>query len=307
MMKKIFKNKKLLFIAGFLLLVITPTLSRFIYNSINNFIMESQGFYFSSSVLGVDNNEYKINNWDGVSSYYLNVDVKNRKNEYVSANTDVEYDITLECSSNVTCSLSKEKGTIKKDSEGDSYIISMSPKTTIKEGELVTVKTTATSTSPYKKTLSATYNIGIEKRGFSYKITDNENDKYLILDLTNAITYYQVEEAFLNYKVGDKISTDTYKMLNKENQSKCYSAIVTISFDPNEILLDMTDSNYKRKIGTEEVKTVDNSSYVSGFKFKVGATSSEKIKFYKKDIAKDYTYPIVNDSSIIKVSVKTVD
>lgn len=307
MMKKILKNKKLLIIICLFLLVVTKTFSRFVYNSINNFIMESQGFYFSSSVLGVDNNEYKINNWDGVSSYYLNVDVKNRKNEYVFANTDVDYDITLECSSNVTCSLSKERGTIKKGSEGDSYIISMSPNSTIKEGEIVTINTTATSISPYKKKLSATYNIGIEKRGFSYKITDNENDKYLVLDLTNSITYYEVEEAFLSYKVGDKISVDTYKALDKENQEKCYSAIVTISFDPNEILLDMTDSNYKKRIGKEDEKNIGNSKYVSGFKFKVGATSSEKIKFYKNDITKDYTYPIVNSSSIIKVSVKTVD
>lgn len=307
MMKKILKNKKLLIIICLFLLVVTKTFSRFVYNSINNFIMESQGFYFSSSVLSVDNNEYKINNWDGVSSYYLNVDVKNRKNEYVFANTDVDYDITLECSSNVTCSLSKESGTIKKGSEGDSYIISMSPNSTIKEGEIVTINTTATSTSPYKKKLSATYNIGIEKRGFSYKITDKENNKYLVLDLTNSITYYEVEEAFLKYKVGDKISVDTYKALEKENKAKCYSAIVTISFDPNLILLDMTDSNYKRRIGNEEVQRINNSNYISGFKFKVGATSSEKIKFYKNDITKDYTYPVVNSSSIIKVSVKTVD
>ena len=69
----------------------------------------------------------------------------------------------------------------------------------------------------------------------------------------------------------------------------------------------MTDSNYKRRIGNEEVQRINNSNYISGFKFKVGATSSEKIKFYKNDITKDYTYPVVNSSSIIKVSVKTVD
>lgn len=305
-MRKKLKNKKLLIIIFLFLLVLIPTLSRFVYNSLNNFILESQGFYFSSSVLGASNNEYKINNWDGVSSYYLNIDVNNKKNEYVSGNIDIDYDISLECSSNVSCSLSKQSGTIKKNSEGDSYIITMSPNKTIEEGEIVTIKTTATSTSPYKKTLSAEYNIGIEKRGFSYQITDNENDKYMVLELTNSITYYQVETAFLDYKVGDKISIDNYKMLSEENKKKCFSAIVSVSFDPNNILLDMTDSNYKNRL-SEENKNLGNYSYVSGFKFKVDATSSQKIKFFKNDVTKNYTYPIVNDIPEVKVDVKTVD
>lgn len=306
-MKKKLKSKKILILLGILLLSITPTLSRYIYNSISNFILESQGFYFSSSILGIDNNEYKINNWDGVSTYYLNVDVNNRKNEYVVGNTDIEYDISVECSSNVTCNLNKETGIIKKDSEGDSYIISMTPSKQVEEGELVTIKTVATSTSPYKRTLSATYSIGIEKKGFSYKITDNENDKFLILDLTNAITYYQVEEAFENYSIGDKISSETYKKLDQENKNKCFSAIVNISFNPNNIVLDMTDTNYKNRLSKESTNTINNKQYVSGFSFKVNATSSEKIKFYKNDITKNYTYPIINDTSEVKVNVKTVD
>lgn len=306
-MKIKLKNKKVLIILGILLFSITPTLSRYIYNSISNFILESQGFYFSSSILGIDNNEYKINNWDGVSTYYLNVDVNNRKNEYVVGNTDIEYDISVECSSNVTCNLNKETGIIKKNSEGDSYIISMTPSKQVEEGELVTIKTVATSTSPYKRTLSATYSIGIEKKGFSYKITDNENDKFLILDLTNAITYYQVEEAFENYSIGDKISAETYKKLDQENKNKCFSAIVTVSFNPNNILLDMTDTNYKNRLSKESTTIVGNKQYVSGFSFKVNATSSEKIKFYKNDITKNYTYPIINDISEVKVNVKTVD
>ena len=68
----------------------------------------------------------------------------------------------------------------------------------------------------------------------------------------------------------------------------------------------MTDSNYKRSISSQSTN-LNNSSYINGFSFKVDATSTEKVKFYKKDITKDYTYPIINDNSIVKVSVKTVD
>ena len=68
----------------------------------------------------------------------------------------------------------------------------------------------------------------------------------------------------------------------------------------------MTDTNYKNRLSTETTN-IGNNKYISGFSFKVNATSNEKIKFYKNDITKNYTYPIINDTSEIKVSVKTVD
>ena len=37
--------------------------------------------------------------------------------------------------------------------------------------------------------------------------------------------------------------------------------------------------------------------------FKLEATSSQKIIFYKYDVTKDYTYPIVNEQAIIGVDV----
>ena len=57
------------------------TIGRYIYNAINNYILESKGFYFNSTVLNVNNAAYSINNWDGVNSYTLTIDVNNKKNE----------------------------------------------------------------------------------------------------------------------------------------------------------------------------------------------------------------------------------
>ena len=51
----------------------------------------------------------------------------------------------------------------------------------------------------------------------------------------------------------------------------------------------------------------DGYKYVKSYTFLLDATASEKILFYKNDISKDYTYPIVNDSSIIDVSVLLAD
>ena len=73
----------------------------------------------------------------------------------------------------------------------------------------------------------------------------------------------------------------------------------------NEELINKWLNSYLHKIGNETITSVNGFNYVSGYKFKVPATSSEKIIFYKADRTKDYTYPIVNSSSIVNVSVQT--
>lgn len=308
MKKYIKEHKKIFFIIVIFLsvLVLGTSFGRYVYNAIHNFILESQGFYFSSSVLSQNNSEYMINNWDGVNSYSITIDVNNKKNDLTSTNSDIDYDITLDCSDNVICNKTKDEGTIYKESKTDSYVITMTPKVAIKDGEIVTINTSVKSTSPYVKTLSGTYKIGIEKRGFSYSINDAVGDKFLTLELTNSISYYQVKEAFDLYSVGDKISLDVYKSLSGINQKKCFSADITLSFDPNILLLDMTNNNYLNRLtNSEKTQNINGYNYIKGFEFYELANSNQKIIFYKKDLTKDYTYPIINDTSIINVDVKT--
>ena len=70
----------------------------------------------------------------------------------------------------------------------------------------------------------------------------------------------------------------------------------------------MTNKNYLAKIaGSEQTETIDNFDYVKEFSFKMEASSSEKVMFYKEDITKNYTYPIKNDNSIITVTVETAE
>ena len=303
------KHKKIiLIIVSILSFTLLTTYGRYIYNAIHDFILESQGFYFSSSVLTSYGSGYKINNWDGVNSYSITIDVNNKKNDLIYTKGDIEYSIDYNCSDNVTCSISKTSGTIYSKSYSDSYIITMTPKKTISDDELVTITTSATSTSPYVKKLSATYKIGIEKKGFSYKIIDNSGDKYLTLDLTNSITYYIVSESFDSYSVGDKIPVSVYKNLSSDNKLKCFSAIVKLSFDPNVLSLDMTDTNYlNRNQNSLSTQDISGYNYVKGFNFNMLANSNQKIIFYKNDPSKDYTYPITNDTSIISVDVNTAN
>lgn len=306
-MQFIRKHKKLsiviiVLLAGFLILDFTY--AGYIKNIVNNYILESKEFYFNSSVLKVNGKVHSINNWDGVNSYSLTIDVNSRKNEVKSTNADIEYNITYECSDNITCESNKTTGVIRKGLKTDTYQITITPIKSLSSNEQAVVKTYATSTSPYEKTLYATYIIGVEKSNFSYNIEDSINSKYLVLNLTNSVGFYEVEKAFLNYNVGDLISLDNYLALDDVYKDNCFSAKVVITVPTDKLALDMTNNSYLNKDDSSlETVVISSHKYVSKYMFKLEATSSQKIIFYKYDVTKDYTYPIVNEQAIIGVDV----
>lgn len=305
------EHKKLsiiiLFVAVILLLFGT-TFARYIYNVIHNHILESREFYFNSTVLDMNGRQYRINNWDGVNNYVLTIDVNNQKNSLTSTQSDIAYDIEVSCPSSAECRLSKTEGIIYQDAGTDSYQITVIPQEEFYEGDEVEVTTTATSTSPYVKSLSATYFIGIETSNFTYNIEDAVNDKFITLNLTNSLTYYKVETAFGNYQEGDRLSQEEYQALTDAEKENCFSAKVTVSFSPRELYLDMTNKNYLDRIpNSEQTESINNFNYVNEFSFKMTASSSEKVMFYKADPTKNYTYPITNENSIVTVMVETAE
>lgn len=310
-MEFIRKHKKLsilILIIALLLLLFGTTFARYIYNIVHNHILESKEFYFNSTVLALNGKQYKINNWDGVNNYVLTIDVNNKKNSLRSTKNDIAYNISVNCPDTVTCTASKKNGVIYQSSGSDSYQITITPKEEFYEGDEVEINTTATSTSPYEQELSATYIIGIETSNFSYNIEDKVGDKYFTLNLTNTSTYYEVETAFSSYKVGDRLTPEEYNNLTATEQENCFSAIVTLSFKPKKIHLDMTNKNYLHRLeNSENTEKVDGYAHVSGFAFKMDTSSSEKILFYKQDPKLDYTYPITTSKSIITVRVKTAE
>lgn len=307
-MQFIRKNKKVSIVILLFLLVflgIGTAFGRYIYNVIDNYILETKGFYFNSSILAVNTKEYKVNNWDGVNSYDLTIDLNNRKNSLKSTEVDIEYNIEVSCSDDVICQVNKDTSIIYKDVHTDSYQITITPNRNFESNETIEVVTSVTSTSPYKKVLSGKYIIGVETSDFSYDIEDSVNNSYMILNLVNSVPFYEVETAFGSYNVGDFIDLEEYDLLSDSDKDKCFSAIVTVKFDPNLVFLDMTVNSYLHRIdGSEKTDVIDGYEYISEYKFKVPATSSEEILFYKSDKKKDYTYPEVNSSSVIDVDVE---
>lgn len=99
------------------------------------------------------------------------------------------------------------------------------------------------------------------------------NRPYLEVNITNTLSYYTVNQAFGDYGVGTQITRDTYLSLTKEEQSNCSSQIINISFNPQEILLDMTDNAFVNGISNTTV-TIDEKIYINSIKFKIDALSS---------------------------------
>lgn len=307
MMNKIRKHKKLsitILVVLVVLVILSIAFGRYIYNMINNYILETKGFYFNSSVLAVNSKNYNIRNWDGVNAYTLTVDLNNRKNSLIKTKEDIEYDVEIVCSSNVSCTSSKTSSVIYTSTGEDSFIVTMTPQTNFTESDEAVVTIRAKSTSPYKKTLSAVYHIGIAKSNFSYEIVDNPGDIYMTLKMTNALTYYKVDTAFGDYSVGDKVGLDEYDELSDTDKAKCTSAKIDLSFNPNVLILDMTNSSYIHRLpSSESTTTISGYQYVNGYSLKIPAASSEQVIFYKKDRSQDYTYPIVNPTSIVNLNI----
>ena len=308
--KNLSKKQKLLisiiavFVISFTLII---TFGRYIYNYYNNYILESKGFYFNSTVMSINGTKHSINNWDGVNPYPLTIDVNNKKNDLLWTESDITYDITVECSENIRCVLNKTTGIIRENDHADSYTITIYPNGNFSGTDKGVVTTKAKSTYPFVKELSTTYNIGVETSSFSYKITDSPGSKYLILELTNSFTYYKVVTAFGSYSVGDNISIDQYNALTEAQRKNCLSARVKLDFDPNDVLLDMTDLTYSNRIANSQTtEKINNYNYINGFGFIMEAASNTKIVFYKTDTTKDYTYPS-NNNPIIDVDPYTVE
>ncbi len=302
------KHKKIsiaITIGLFVFVLIATIFGRYIKNIINNYILETKNFYFNSSILNINGKNYSITNWDGVNSYTLTIDLNNFKTDDIYTTTDIVYTISVNCPNTVTCTLSKTGGTLHPLDHTDSYQITVTPLQSFGENDTVTISTSVSSSEPYHKEMSATYTIGVERSDFSYEIVDGVNEKYLTINFTNAISFYKVSEAFGDYAVGDLIGVDDYTHLSATDQAKCYSAIVTVEYDPEVLFVDMSNKYFEKRLQTGyQEETIDGHQWVSGFSFKVNASSSSAINFYKDDITQNYTYPIVNNTSIINVSVQ---
>lgn len=281
-----------------LFLPITISLGRYVYNKILDLYFMTQNFYFESDKLKLGGTKYSLDYWNGVDPYEIVVNLNSYKNNSLKCDMDVDYKTRFECSEGVICNISKNTGTIHSTSNNDNFILTVTPSKTFKDGESASINVKASSTSPYKKELSASFELTVHKYGLSHEISDKSGDVYLEVKVTNTLESYTVKEAFDNYKKGDQINIDTYSNLSDENKKKCYSAIIKVSFDPNVVYINNNSTTF---LNAYNIKTqvIDNYNYVNEFTFNMEANTSSTVKIYKKYTDKDYS---TSGDNIIKVS-----
>ncbi len=303
-MKKKFKLKKSVYVfiaVGLVLIILGSTYGRYIYLELKEYYLSTKNFYFNSDKLTVDRAIYQVENWSGVDSYNISINLNSYKNNLEVCDSDITYELTYFCSNNVNCHLSKEGGTIFTATNTDNVVATLTPITSLSEGDTAFIEVTAQSTAPYRKTIKARFILNVATVGLSYEIEDKVNRPYLNFNITNTLDYYTIVTPFGSYNAGDKIDISTYSNLSNENKLKCKSALITLTFDPNTVVLDMT-SEYYLNATNYTTTTINGNEYINSITFNVEAISSAQVKFYKIDATRNYTYPITNNSSIISFS-----
>ncbi len=301
MIKKIAKNKLLLFIVLLVFTTLLSTLGRFVYDETKKNYFLTQDFYFNSDKLKEVQANYVINNYNGVDTYDIVINVDSIKNNLVKSTDDIAYDITYNCTSNADCDSSKSSGVIYSTTGTDYFTITATPNTALVGGQYIEIEIFAESNNPYEKELSAKFKLVVGNYGLSYEIYDEANSPYLELKVTNTLDYYKVLVAFGSYSIGDKLDLETYLMLTSSEKENCASAIVNLSFPPIDILYDNV-SDISDSITNISTTVIGGNNYVNALSFKIDAISSMIVRFYKIDATEDYTYPFVNPSPIVNVT-----
>lgn len=110
---------------------------------------------------------------------------------------------------------------------------------------------------PYVKEISADFTIKVTESNVSYSVEDEANRIYAILKLVN---------------------------------TKDTANNITLTFDPNLVVIDTSDDAYKNRT-SQGSQTIDGVSYINSITFSLAAEQSKNIKFYKRNQTANYTYP----------------
>ncbi len=244
--------------------------------------------------------------------------------EYTNPTSLVEVELEKENVTEVTLPGNKKKytsnGTIYVVANNQDYFsfkITKLPGVFLANNDYIVVNIKADSTYPFVTSLAGDFKVSIGNLGMSYRIEDNAYDPYFKLIVTNTLDSYKVDTAFsyvntggatINCAVGDTISiTDYLNCLNDNQRNNCHSMIVSLDFDPNDVLLDTASEVFLTAQGTPNIayETINGGRYVDFVKLKVAAEESKVIRFYKVDAAENYSYQsgdLTSETSIVDVT-----
>lgn len=270
-----------IFLLGVLIITRGITYAKYVSNAVFNYYLNAKGFYFSSEQLTPDVNKIVDTTWNGNS---INFKITNSTNDTLATEYDIKYKVTctieeenttkvcylngsntntlnLTLSTAEGCSNYTEDGV---DTSGydeakckeKSYTWETKP--TISdlyfdvvdlEGndvETATVLVTATSTSPYEKTISAKY----------------------------ALTKDKSELGSLSLKYEDKTSYKNLIVTNSYNENKC----VKLTWNPENLVIDLEDETI--------IQNKNENNYTNEIIFSLEKKNSKNFIFYQQDNTK---------------------
>ncbi len=268
MKAKLNKKKVVLIIVIIITLITLPTFGRYVYNNVRDSYLKSRNFSFSSNILTSTAKTYKYSNWSGVENYEIEFDLYSYENElslFTYEGVGLQYKITGTVNDSTKASVhinstgagNTETSYIPNETNIKPIKIYLKPKSSLAAGDTVTVTVTAETTTPYKKNISAKFEIPISEAALSYKIKDSQHSIYATLEVLNA------------------------KSVEKQ---------ITLSFDPSKVMIDVSDPAYINRV-SQTTTTISDVEYVNSVTIKLEPESSQGIKFYKTNKEDDYTYP----------------
>ena len=201
------------------------------------------------------------------------------------------------------------KRTIRKQTLNDSFKISLAKKQNssvqYKDGDRVTIKVWASSTSPYKENLAGYITYIVKKQDVSYEITDSDHSLYATLRLSNSKDGGNVEIADIEFdpKYARLDLTNPY-YLECVNDSTCtveseeYNVLNDdITVDGNKYLLgDLFTDAELTELNIPVAKT-KKATYVKKFTVKIDPLYSVSVNFYKHYSLDNYSYNGVGENT----------
>ena len=304
-MKRLFKkNRNIIFIVtACCLFVLTVTYGRYIYNGIRNYYLSTKSFYFNSDKLSENGAFYQLDNWSGVDPVEIKFNMDSKKNNSLASTLNIEYSITIECSTNVTCTSTKNSGLLMNSVNTDNFTVTMTPNVTLNNNDQIWLRVKTKATTPYQKELTGYFVINVGEIGLSYEIVDSAHSPYLDFNITNTLDYYKVYEAFDGHPVNQKLEISEYLALTS-NKEKCAASRITLTFDPTVFRLDMTNEAYGRMVRSTTSTLSDGYAYLNSITFNMDALASASVRFFKLNTSQNYTYPFVTNSPAITFSTE---
>ena len=304
------KKKRKLSLRKILILVValgiisvgTTTLAKYVIEEYHSYYLNSKHFYFTSNRLKKNNPVYEVNNWSGVGSFDIPFDLSSMKNSLVYTDYDIPFTVSYDCPTGVSCNFDNSSRTIYKNSTNHStrVILNVNPSRTYTEGQRLEIGITAKSTSPYEEEIYATFIYIVGKSGITYEIEDEANRPYLVLKITNAITYCTLIADYGNIRAGNPVDNSIYRQMTDAEKANCLGEQINLSFDPSVVVLDTTSDIVKT--ATMINTTLNGVSYVNALGFYIEPVSTMAIKFYKNTAANNYTYTGGVNTPVITVT-----